>query len=574
MDIRHLPQHPRHTLTRRRLLALAAAGTAAALVTPAAMATVTTQRPTAAVPSAPAPDLGKELLAEWRTSPGTHRLLADFRHAGYHQGARLPKSRIVANVKRYGAVGDGVTDDLEAFRAAISHAGQSGGGTVLIPPGTYHLSSPLFIHWSDVVLRGVNPERTILYFSRPLKEGYRDNWQDAKNQDRWSWAGGQIWVIPEAVKTKLEQEEWLGTEGWIPGETLASVAPADRGATEVTLSSTAGLTEGQMVLLETENPADSSLLVHLAGDTAGAQGYDWVAGAPQLVPGTEGFYPQYGTLQWPVRIAQVLDGQRIRLAQPLKHDLTDQWPSVIRELGPAVTGVGIESLTVRNKLLDQTAHNQNPGSNGLHFQAAHDCWASRVRVENVDVGFGLTGAKSVTLSRVAVAGRASHHPFVIRMQSHDNLIEDFEIEPFTVPLGDGAIVHGINAEGLSSGNVYHRGVMAEGTFDSHRALPFENLRTNIEIANTGRVGGSAQSGPYFGARTAHWGVQVTNNRSYAVCLGDIAPASVTLGIAGVSEGSSGLSADYPGGPEALEGLSSLEGSVVTDLYESQREFTG
>jgi hypothetical protein len=295
-----------------------------------------------------------------------------------------------------------------------------------------------------------------------------------------------------------------------------------------------------------------------------------VAGAPQLVHGAEGFYPQYGTLQWPVRIEKVLDG-RVRLAQPVKHDLNERWPSVLRELGPAVTEVGIERLTIRNKLLTQTPHNQNPGSNGVHFQAAHDCWADQVRVENPDVAFGLTGAKSVTMSRVTVAGRATHHPFVIRMQSHDNLIEDFEIEPFTVPLADGARLHGINAEGLSSGNVYHRGVMAEGTFDSHRALPFENLRTNIRVNNTGNVGGSARSGPYFGARTAHWGVDVTNNRSYAVCLSDIAPASVTLDIAGVTSGSSGLRADYPGGPEALENVSSLEPTTVEDLYEAQRQ---
>ncbi|WP_161958415.1 glycosyl hydrolase family 28-related protein [Ornithinimicrobium cavernae] len=564
MDKPTLPQ-----LSRRSLISIAAAGATAALVGPAATAAPKTF---GAARSSGA-DLGQQLLAQWRTSPGTHRLLADFRHAGYRLGARPATPPVVANVKQFGAVADGVTDDLDAFRAAVRAAGEGGGGTVLVPPGTYHLSGPLFIHWSNVVLRGASTRETVLYFSRPLKEGYRDNWQDAKNQDRWSWAGGQIWVIPEAVKAKLEAEEWLGTEGWIPGAALASLAQARRGDTDVTVSSTAGLGKGQLVLLETENRPDSRLLVHLAGDTEGASAYDWVAGAPQLVPGTDGFYPQYGTLQWPVRIERVLDDRTVRLAQPLKHDLSQEWPSVLRELGPAVTGVGIERLTVRNQLIDQTRHNQNPGSNGLHFQASHDCWADQVRVENVDVGFGLTGAKSVTLSHVTVAGRACHHPFVIRMQSHDNLIEDFTVEPFTVPLVDGARLHGLNAEGLSSGNVYHRGVMAEGTFDSHRALPFENLRTNIEIANTGSVGGSAQSGPYFGARTSHWGVQVTNDRSYAVCLGDIAPASVTLGISGVADDSSGLRPDYPGGVEALEGLSSLEPSTVNDLYESQRRLT-
>lgn len=105
-------------------------------------------------------------------------------------------------------------------------------------------------------------------------------------------------------------------------------------------------------------------------------------------------------------------------------------------------------------------------------------------------------------------------------------------------------------------------------------VPFGNLRTNITIANTGRVGGSSASGPYFAARTAHWGVQVTNDRSYAVCLGDIAPASVTLDIQGVADATSGLRPDYPGGVEALENLASLERTRVDDLYEQQRRARG
>ncbi|MEE6281699.1 glycosyl hydrolase family 28-related protein [Georgenia sunbinii] len=552
-------------VSRRGFLGVAAATTAIAALGPAAGAA-----PVGAVPAAGQQDLSRQLLTEWSQAPGAHPLVGDFTRAGYRGGSRAPRIRVAANVRKFGAKGDGVTDDAAAFNAAVRAVGEQGGGTVLVPSGTYLLSSPIFMHWSGVVLRGASVGRTVLHFSRPLQEGYRDNWQESQGQNRWSWAGGQIWVVPEPVLRKLEREEWLGTEGWIPGATLAAVGAAPRGAQEISVSSTAGLRTGAMVLLETENPSDAGLLRHLAGGTPGAIGYDWPAGAPQLVRGTEGFYPQYGTLQWPVRVEKVIDATTVRLAQPVKHDLSPRWPSVLRELGPAVTEVGVERLTIRNELLTQTRHNQNPGSNGVHFQAAHDCWADQVRVENADVAFGLTGAKSVTMSNVTVAGRATHHPFVMRMQSHDNLVEDFEVEPFTVPLVEGANLHGLNAEGLSSGNVYHRGVVAEGTFDSHRALPFENLRTGITINNTGRVGGSSRSGPYFGARTAHWGVDVTNGRSYAVCLGDIAPKSVTVGVRGVTEDTSELRADYPGGRPALESVTDLGASAVADLYEAQR----
>ncbi|MEU7895533.1 hypothetical protein AB0B45_22080 [Nonomuraea sp. NPDC049152] len=124
---------------------------------------------------------------------------------------------------------------------------------------------------------------------------------------------------------------------------------------------------------------------------------------------------------------------------------------------------------------------------------------------------------------MAVGGRSAHHSFACRMQSHDNLVEDFEIEAFTVPVPSGAVHHGLNLEGLWSGNVWRRGRMAEGTFDTHRALPFENARTDITLVNNGRVGGSGASGPLFGARIAHWNVRVTGGSPYALTIADVAP---------------------------------------------------
>ena len=43
----------------------------------------------------------------------------------------------VFNVKQYGAVGDGATDDITAIEAAVAAANTAGGGTVYFPAGTY-----------------------------------------------------------------------------------------------------------------------------------------------------------------------------------------------------------------------------------------------------------------------------------------------------------------------------------------------------------------------------------------------------------------------------------------------------
>ncbi|GAA1537553.1 glycosyl hydrolase family 28-related protein [Kribbella lupini] len=542
-------------LSRRLLLGSAAAVPAAGLLSTG---------PAYAGPR----DTSSELLAEWSEAPGTHPLIPDISHAGYRGGERPRAPRTIARVTDFGARPGSTADAAPAFNAAVQYAGTHGGGTIVVPPGVYRLDSPIWIHWSNVVLKGSGRDRTILHFTRPLEESYRPNLQPSL-QSRWSWTGGQIWVIAPERKAKSEAEDFAASEGWLLGDTLAEVSAASRGQRTLLVSSTANLAAGDLVVLETDNPADAGVLKHLAGDVPGTADYDWPVKAPQLTTGSAGQYIQYATLQWPVRIEAILGERLIRLAQPLRYDLKPSWPSRLRELGPTVHDVGVESLTIRNELKPMTIHNRHPGANGLCFQAVHDCWAADVRVENCDLGFGFTTTKAVTLTDVVVGGRSAHHSFACRMQAHDNLVDGFEIEAFAVPLPTGALHHGLNLEGLSAGNVWRRGRMAEGTFDTHRAMPFENARTDITLVNNGRVGGSAASGPLFGARIAHWNVRITSGSPYAIQLADVAPRSLTVGLQGLTSDSSGLPRDFQGD---LENGTFLLGErpAVRDLYAAQR----
>ncbi|MEU7834681.1 glycosyl hydrolase family 28-related protein [Nonomuraea sp. NPDC049129] len=545
------------TLSRRALIG----GVAAVPALPPSPAKAETR--------APQGDTSAALLEEWAAAEGGHPLVPDIARAGYRLGARPPRPRVVAKVTDFGARADGTTDCAAAFNAAVRAAGERGGGAVLVPGGTYLLSSPVFMHWSNVVLRGAGRDSTILRFTRTLDDGYRPARQSNGNS-RWSWSGGQVWFIAAERRARSESEDYAGTEGWLLGDTLAEVGAASRGQRTLLVSDTSKLRAGDLVVLECDNPPDATLLKHLAGDIPGTRSYDWPSRAPQLVTGSGGQYIQYALLQWPVRIEAVLGTRLVRLAQPIRYDLRPGWPARLRALGPTVHDSGVEDLTIRNDLVPMTAHNKHPGSNGVCFQAVHDCWARDVRVENCDLGFGFTTAKSNTLTRVAVGGRSAHHSFACRMQSHDNLVDDFEIEAFTVPVPAGAVHHGLNLEGLSSGNVWRRGTMAEGTFDSHRALPFENARTNITLVNNGRVGGSAASGPLFGARIAHWNIRVTSGSPYAITIADVAPRSLTIGVQGTTGTAGELAPDFTGD---LENLLADHGTRprVTDLYTAQRD---
>jgi hypothetical protein len=77
------------------------------------------------------------------------------------------------NVKDYGALGNGTTDDLAALQAAVDAASAAGGGTVFLPKGVYRISDSLVLK-TGVTLQGVHgigwPNRFTTPFSsiRPM----------------------------------------------------------------------------------------------------------------------------------------------------------------------------------------------------------------------------------------------------------------------------------------------------------------------------------------------------------------------------------------------------------------------
>ena len=70
----------------------------------------------------------------------------------------------VYNVRAYGAVGNGYTNDTPAFLAALSAAAQNGGGTVYVPTGDYRLVAELAIP-SNVRLIGDGSDRTVILWT-------------------------------------------------------------------------------------------------------------------------------------------------------------------------------------------------------------------------------------------------------------------------------------------------------------------------------------------------------------------------------------------------------------------------
>jgi hypothetical protein len=504
------------------------------------------------------PDL-HELVQEWAASPSTHPQLGDWRRVGYRRGASEPAPAPAAPVVSASSLGvapDSSGDVSVPLQRALDDLGAAGGGILQLDPGRYQLDFPLFVHHSNVVVRGAGKHETTLYFTRPLMESIGGGVE-------WSWTGGQIFFVPKAVRVS-SGETWLG------GQQLAVVAPAARGSQVLEVSDTSSLVPGSMVLLEVSDSdvPEYRLLCEMAGDVIGTKTFPW---ATTQVNGAK--------LRWPVIVTRVLSTTTVEIEQPLRITIHPQTPARLVELGPTLHDSGVEGLTIENDLRPQTAHNVNPGSNGVCFQAVYDCWATDIHAVNCDVAFSMTSAKSCTLTGISAGGRALHHFTISRAQSHDNLIQGFELEDFTIPTVQGAFLHGISTENLSSGNVWRRGVLHTGTFDSHRAMPFENLRTDIVLVNKDGVpGGAPTAGPQFGARWAHWGYTVTSGNTLCMDISDVAPRSIVAGQVGCTQTGSQLQ-NIPPGPLGSYFVGPLESRLLQfgvdlgsgrDLLEIQR----
>ncbi|MEU7486635.1 glycosyl hydrolase family 28-related protein [Streptomyces sp. NPDC042319] len=552
-------------ISRRTLLgsATAAAAAAALPALPASAASV--------VSAAAGADRRSALWDEYTARPFRHPQIPYVGRAGSRRGPRAAGAEpVIDAVRDHGATPDGSKDSAPALNRAIEAAGRRGGGIVSLPPGTFRIDDVIRIGRDGVVLRGAGSGRTKLLATKHLTEligPYGSRYGGDKSA--WSWTGGLVWLCPTArydsLVAAIRRKDWP-FEGWTGNRrdewrTLTAVRPARRGDWSVTVADTARLRPGTLVLLRLADDRDHTLLQHMAGGGPGPAAYRW-DGRAKL----NSFVPY----EWPVRIVRI-KGREVTFERPLPLDVRPEWDPRLTTHVPALTGAGVEGLTIEAVETPQSPHLHDKGYNGVVLQCAYDCWVRDVVARHVDNGIGLTASSSCTVSNTRVAGRGSHHPYYCREGAHDNLFEDFVIERRTVPARPDTILHGINVENLSSYNVWSRGRMEMGTFDSHRGLPFANVRTDITIDNTGEHGGDLRAGPLFGARFTHWNIRVTNGRAGMVKIDGLAPYSVTAGISRVREFGQIDKPDFTGDLHSRLTDYGRPGAVrPRNLYEAQR----
>lgn len=397
--------------------------------------------------------------------------LPDFSFAGYHMGDDpIPEVPVVANVKDFGAKGDGTTDDSQAFLNAIA---ATSNGALFIPAGRYVITQILNINKSNIVLRGDGPGRTVLFFPKSLYDiagpgNYGGSWSG------WSWEGGVLWIQGGPSSPRLQRGTWiLPKPGEISvedtGPRLASVTTsAQRGDTQLILSSTSKISAGQTIRLVLYDDSNGTLMAHI-GHNGG------------------GFDPKH---LYHVSRVRAVQGSQIILEKPLPTDVQLSWKPEIYAYIPSIEEVGLENFTIEFPSVGYAGHFEERGYNGIQFWRVANSWVRNITIRNADNGIFVDwNTRFTTIQRLHLTGRGGHHGVQVGMFSESNLITEFRF--------DNTFIHDITVQFLAHGNVFSNGSGVNVNFDHHRAAPFENLFSDIDIG-----GGSR---PYASSGDPSWG---------------------------------------------------------------------
>jgi hypothetical protein len=406
----------------------------------------------------------------------------DFSHAGYHAGdAPIPDVPVVANVRDFGAVGDGVTDDTAAFNRAVATKRP---GAVLVPAGRYCITDFVTIRDSGVVLRGDGATKSVLWFPRTLTD-VKPVWTaniSGLRTSNYSWAGGFLVLGgPEltAVATAITQ-------------------PAVRGDTRIEVAEVGDFAIGQDLEVGIDDDAARTLTNFLYAGDAGSI-----------------------TSLKPLRCRQLLritsiSGKTLSLDRPLRYDLRPEWQPKAKPWTPGVRESGIEDLGLAFPATPYAGHFTELGFNGIEVRkGAGDCWVRRIVVTNAEsgiyvhgdrctvTGFELGGDKPPSVAKYGGEKCIGHHG--IDLGGSDNLVSDFHFKV--------CYIHDLTVEGgRAAGNVFASGSGVNLSLDHHKKAPHNNLFTDLDCGLGTRVwlnGGGLNLGKPSGTWETVWNLRAT-----------------------------------------------------------------
>ena len=442
-------------------------------------------------PMAAAPTTATAALAGSLAQRQRHPWLPWVASAGSEEGAgpfpdpALRPGHAVVAAREFGAIPDDQHEDGAAITAALREVGERGGGVVRLEAGRYVLDQPVRLSHDDVALVGEGAQRTRLLLRKSLSEWDESTGQDGPGTHVYSWSGGMIWCEP---MTRTDGFDRLPVRG------VWAATAARQGAASITVTGPDADRVGELA------PGD---LVRM----------EWNASATMCrLIGADPAFDDYPWWQWSrsvpmsryVRVRNVV-GRTLHLAQPLRLPILTCSPVQVHLHPLTLQRIAVRSLAIVAATRAEAAHLREPGFNGIAAEGVVGAEFTDIATENLDNAFVIARSQHVTIRGATSSGQVKAHHFVsIRDHSHDNLIESFQVGQ--------RVWHGLSVQDMSSGNVFRMGRMHSGTFDSHRNLPFDTVRADIVITNTGVPGGDGMAGPFAGRRMVHWNIRIVGGR--------------------------------------------------------------
>ena len=513
---------------------------------------------------------------------GGQDFLPDFSYAGYRNGAEALPAAVgtIIRVEEFGARADDGADDTKAVVVAIDQANNTDGPVIIrFGAGRYEITEVLKIQRSNIVLQGQGsgPGGTTLWFPRPLKQVDRSSSLDElrkyivdldkrqrepeRNLDEYfseySWSGGFIWIQKPGTRPAPYLVEYDPEI-----DAIANVAAGTRGNNTVDVSSTNGLSVGQIVQVQWLNRDGPNAgiirsLYGSASETAGS--HHWT-------------FPERPLVRQTTRVAAI-EGNKVSLADPLLHDVSESIPAQIADWD-GLEEVGIEDLHLEFPNAQWFGHHMEQGYNGIYFTSAYDSWARNIRVTNADSGILSYNSANLTYQQITTDGDRRAHYGVHMGNVHNVLATDVKVL--------NPVLHSLTFNTQSTKCVYKDAeVFVAPILDQHAGSNHQNLYDTVTLhtrATTSEDGPVAvvfdgSGAPYWqpghGAFNTTWNLRVLiNGGAYAdesvTLLGtDEGPMARIVGL----HGNRTFELDYR--PAPYVELLNVELSTVPSLYDYQ-----
>lgn len=396
-----------------------------------------------------------------------------FGHSGYQHGdAPLPlQHEATHSVTDYGAIADDGEDDTVAFTRAIEDAA---GGVIYIPEGQYRIEKPITISSPNTVIRGAGRGKTTLFFPQNLEQAMN------APAGTYTYRGGFL----QFSGARKHQHSFI----------LAQTAT--RGSYELLLQDTSEIEAGDYLVIKQRGSIE--LAAHLHGDH------------PEVDPEADNQNAAVLT-DWVAKVVSI-NGNRVTMDRPTRHDIKPEWVSVFAHWQDAFQEVGIESMSLKMANEDYAGHNVERGNNAIEIRNAANSWIYDVEILDADNAIKLVNCRFMTLKEIYLGAEyrsttiSGHHGIWFVSNSQENLAENIKVLT--------QYTHDLSVESRSNGNVFQHSSFIAMNQDHHMWAPYENLFTDMELGSASRLwasGGAASKprGPHAAARSTSWNLRAT-----------------------------------------------------------------